>query len=356
MYATVPLKLEIRSEGDGVPKDTWSTGSPSPALVKNMLLHNARLTIKRLWKRIKIGTGCCEIKLVYLPDACGALIKVHHVASDGWGMMLAANQFVQLINGETPVAYKYEDFLKSEEAYHQSKRFERDRAFFEKQRERFNECTPLWPTPITDFESVRSTVKLGKDETALVKEYAEKHDTSPYNLFLTAASIFASRKLNRKTFYIGSIAINRTGAHEMNTQGVFVTCVPLLIEFQDDTTFADAVELVKKENFSCFRHAKGQVTDPNTPGAIPYDLFMSYQNGVLDADPTATCAQYYCKFTVGMKILTIEERSLDGHYRMHLDHNVEIPNSEADEMLRVMLAVLREGTADDSKKITELGK
>lgn len=43
-YASIALKLDVRSEGDGCPKEMWQSGSkPSKTLVKNTLLLNAKL-------------------------------------------------------------------------------------------------------------------------------------------------------------------------------------------------------------------------------------------------------------------------------------------------------------------------
>lgn len=353
VYATIPLKLDIRSEGSGVSKNRWKMKGTSLTLVKNVILHTIGTKFKQARYRIKTKPACCDIQLVCLPDACGAIVKMHHSVSDAWTMLLVANQFVRLLNGESPEAYAYEDFVKREEVYRQSKRYTRDRAFFEQQHDRCPEPTLLWPKPVTNLLATRRTVTLEKDETARIKEYAAKNGTSPYILFLTAMSIYMSRKLNRDTLYVGSVVINRSGTQELNTAGMFINAIPLLVEFSNNEMFSEAIVQIQNTNFSCFRHEKG--CQDNSTSNLLYDMWVSYQTATLDADPTAICTQYYCDYAAMMKILTIEDRSQDGRFKLHFDHNLEVPKQDIDEMFRVVLAVLRDGIADDTKKLTELG-
>lgn len=353
MYATIPLKLDIRSEGSGVSKDRWKTGKTSPVLIKNVLLHNAKTSIKRIKNKVKVTPSCCDMKLVYLPDSCGAIVKMHHLVSDAWTMMLVANQFVRLLNGEEPKAYQYEEWLESEAAYQGSKRYQRDGAYFKQQYERCPEPTLVWPNPMNTLEAKRTTITLDRDETSQIIDYAAAHNVSPYIVFLTALCVFISRKLNRKQFYVGSVVINRVGIRELNTAGMFINSVPLLAELSDDATFAELAAYLRDENFAAIRHEKGPRVNSATD--LLYDLWVSYQTATLDADETAICTQYYCNYAPTLKVFTIEDRSMEGRFKIHFDHTVEVTDAETDEMFRVMLAVLRDGIVNDSKKLTELG-
>lgn len=319
----------------------------------NVLLQSIGTKFKQARYGIKTKQGCCELKLAYLPDSCGAIIKMHHSVSDAWTMVLVANQFVRLLNNETPQAYNYEGFVEREEAYRASKRYEKDRAFFEQQYARSPEPTILWPKPVTNLQAPRRTVPLGKNETNRIKKYAEDASVSPFILFLTAMSVYMSRKMSRNTFYIGSLMLNRVGTKEMNTAGMFINAVPLLVEFRQDETFSEAVAQLRDTNYSCFRHEKG-CQDNNTSNLL-YDMWLSYQNATLDADPTAVATQYFCNYASNMKILTIEDRAQAGHFNLHFDHNLEVPEQDVDELFNVVLSVLRDGIADDSMKLTELG-
>ena len=355
VYATIPLKLDIRSEGGGIPKSAWKSGSTPPALVKNVIKHNMGMFFTKLrYGMLGRGPACCELILAELPEACGAIIKMHHVVSDAATMLLVANQFIRIVNGETPRAYRYEDFLRSDEEYRQTKRFERDSAFFEKQYEKCPEPTWVWDMPITTLEAVRRTVTLDEALTGQIRAYAAAHELSPYILFLTAMSVFMSRKMGRDTFYVGSVVVNRAGIRERNTAGMFVNAVPLLMELDGGESFADALVRTRDANFSAFRHQRG-VKDNDTRKLL-YDMWVSFQDAALEADATTECTQYYCNYVSGMKIFTVEDRAQEGRFKIHFDHNVLVTEPEVDEMFRVVLGVLREGMADDSRPLRELGK
>lgn len=353
MYATIPLKLDIRSEGSGIPDSAWKNSGTSRTLIKNVVIHKIKTAAKQVRHGIKSRPACCEIKLFYLPDGCGAILKMHHIASDAWTMLLVANQFVRIINGETPESYHYEDFIKSEEAYKESKRYARDRAFFEEQYQRCPEPSLLWPSVLNNLTAKRQTTKLSVEETNRIREYASAHNTSPYILFLTAVSVYISRKLQRDTFYVGSVVLNRSGKRELNTVGMFINAIPLLIELDMDATFADAFAQMQMTNLSCCRHEKGN-TDSSV-GDMLYDMWVSYQTATLEADPTIACTQYYCNYAPTVTIFTVEDRSTEGCFKIHFDHNLQTTEAEVDELFRVTLAVLRDGIADDSKKVGELG-
>lgn len=355
MYATIPLKLDIRREGRKATKEKGDTPqNVSPVLMKNILLHNAHTSIKRARHHIKVTPTCCEIKLVYLPDACGAVIKIHHVVSDAWTILLLANQFVRLINGETPTAYQYEEYLESEKAYRSSKRYEKDAVYFRQLSERCPEHTRVWPNAMTTLEAKRRTVTLSRGETARIRAYAASHNVSAYHLFLTAASIFVGRKLKRDQFFVGSVVLNRTGIRQRSTAGLFICSVPVLVELDRKASFANTVQQIENENYASFRHAKGpRVGTGDNP---LYDLWVSYQNATLEADNAGDCTQYFCNYTPTLlSVLTIEDRAREGRFKLHFDHNILITESEVDELFDVMLSVLRDGIADNTEKIEALG-
>ena len=354
VYATIPLKLDIRSEGAGVPKRMWKKNGTSPALIKNVILHKAATALKKWRYGIKTPRACCEVKLFQLPEASGVILKMHHVVSDAWTMLLVANQFLMLLKGESPRAYQYEEFVRSQEEYGISRRAQRDQAFFAQQYERCPEATLVWPQSLTNLTAARTTRSMDQDLTSRIRAYAAGHGISPYILFLTAVGVFAWRRLKRDLFYVGSVVIGRTGIREKNTAGLFVNAVPLLMAFQQDESFGETVLRVRDANFSCFRHEKGN--SDNTIYKLLYDLWISYQDATLEADDTVELTQYYCNYTGTMKVFTVEDRAKEGRFKLHFDHNLLIPEADVNELFRVVMDVLQKGIEDDSRKIGELGK
>lgn len=359
IYATIPLKLDVRSEGKGIPKKTWTAGMPSsPAMVYHAVAHNAATNLKKVRLGLRVKPGCCEIKLVQIPGATGAIIKMHHVVSDAWSMALMAKQFVQLLKGEQPPAYQYEEHVKSDEQYKQSKAFGRDVAFFKEQIKHQPEGSrPIWNKTPTSMLAKRHTKTLDKELTTQIKEYADAHKISPFIVFLTAIGVYIRHVLETDEFFVVSVCGNRRGVRERNTVGLFTTNPILPMDLKADDTFADSIVAVSEANIACYRHQRAAATileefDTTTQTS----LIVSYQDATIDDDPSAICVQHFCGYWLFF-YLTIEDRASDGQFKMHLDANVQkVPANEAEEMLDYVAQVLRAGLADDGKTIGELCK
>lgn len=99
----------------------------------------------------------CEINIVTLPAQYGLLIKLHHIIGDAWTLSLLGTQFIKLMNGEEVEAFSYADYVESENTYIQSKRYEKDKAFFLEQFKRCDEVTYLLGHTPTDQDFTYTT-------------------------------------------------------------------------------------------------------------------------------------------------------------------------------------------------------
>ena len=340
VYGTIPLKLDIRTEGSGVSKEKWNKEKPSPTLVKNVIIHETKMFFTKLrMGMLNNEPAVCEFILLDLPDACGAMIKISHIVSDAWTVMLIANQFLSLLKGETVEAYQYQDFIENDKKYRLTSRFERDREYMESEYAKCPEQTWLWPERYKSLEAKRRTVELDKELSARVYEYCEQHKITPYILFLTAVVLYMREKLNRDKFYVGSVCLNRSNFKEKNTVGMFVRGVPVLMETDPNDTYMQTIEKVNEKSVKNFRHYKGARKNSDSKETL-YDMWVSFQNATLDADPTAICTQYYCNYVVDTTIFSIEDRSSNGWFKLHFDHNIKVSEEETDELFEKVISNL----------------
>lgn len=187
---------------------------------------------------ININGNLCEVKIVQLPEQYGFIIKVHHIIGDAWTLSLFASQFYAILDGETPVAYPYKEYADSEVAYLQSKRYEKDSAFFLEQFRKCDEVTYLSDKQTNSLISVRKTFEMNREKSRYIYNYAQEHHISPFTLFATALSIYINRvKMNTEKFYIGTAVLNRSGVREKNTMGMFINTVPMLIELNNELSW-----------------------------------------------------------------------------------------------------------------------
>lgn len=354
-YASIALKLDVRSEGDGCPKEMWQSGSkPSKTLVKNTLLLNAKLKRMQLKYHIHDKPACCEIKIVKLPGACGFIVKMHHIVSNAWTMSLIANQVIEILNGKTPQTYPYDEFIANQEEYFKTERYQRDVAFLKEQASRCAEPTMIWDRPLETLEAKRNTLTMSNDLTQRLKERAAQLNTSPYVITLSAVALYVSRKLNRDMVYLGLVSLNRRGIHERNMAGICVGSAPMLFEINKESTFSDFISYVQKKNTLVLRHARGCTTSSEAERS--YDLWVSYQNATIDANPTVISERYYGMSAGALQVLSMEDRTNEGQFKLHLDANIgKVTQEDADEFFHAVENILQDGMKDDTKTLGELG-
>ena len=353
-YGTIPLDLEIVSEGKGIPETFWKKSKPSKEMVRNMIIQK----IKMFFTKLSIGRlhntpKCCEMILVDLPDASGVLFKMHHIISDGWSMVLLTNQLLKFLAGEKVETFSYFDAEENTRKYRESKRFERDLEYGRRDLAKCKEPTAIWPQKATSMEARRDTLVLNEKQTKGIKQFAAENNLTPYIVFLTTLCIWIKKKKQRDLFYVGAVALNRNNYEELNTVGYFSTVPPLLVEFNNDSSYMDALNYMKAKSMAVTRHRMG-LSENNTGTTLMYDLMISYQNGTLEADKDAIVTQYYCKSVGEKQILTMEDRDQDNHYKIHFDHNIKITADEVKELFEGFEEILAKGINDSNTKISEL--
>lgn len=306
----------------------------------------------------------CEIKIIQLPDRYGLLIKLHHMIADAWTLSLIGSQFCGMLDGKQPEAYSYMDCIGREDAYLHSQRYGKDRDFF---LEQFRDCDE--PVYLSEKQGLglraeRRTFVLDPAETSALREYANKSKTSVFALFLTAFSVCMSRiRMNADRFYVGTAVLNRAGAREKNTLGMFVNTVPFLVRLDYDSSFAENLASAKQGIFSAFRHQKYHYQDllSDIRGKYDfrgqlYDVVLNYQNAVILGGETPFESSWYHS---GMQTeslqIHIEDRDQKGSLRVHFDYQTEkFQEKEMEGLYGYMRRLLLDAIARDSRKLYEL--
>lgn len=355
VYGTIPLKLDIRSEGEGFPESKWRYPKVSNRFMYNEAIHNVKMFFTKIrMNMLNREKTSCELMLVDLPDASGAIIKMHHVVSDAWSMMLVANQFIKLLNGEEVETFDYSESAENQKKYFASERFNKDNEFMDKEAEKCPKRTWIWSNPYFSTSCKRKTYTLNSENTNAVNTYCKENNTTPFMLFLTAVSVYASHVLQKDKFYLGPAMLGRSTYKEKNTIGMFVKVAPMLIELDQNDSFIDLIRKNNKKSLSVYKHQNAYFRIMDGP-SIMFDLTVSYQNATLEADPSVICTQYYCEYAPGdNQIFSIEDRTHEGQYKIYFDHNIKISDKEASEFIEEVLNIINKGIDNDSVKISEL--
>lgn len=304
----------------------------------------------------------CEINIVTLLDQYGLLIKLHHIIGDAWTLSLLGTQFNKLMNGEEVEAYSYADYVESENTYIQSKRYEKDKAFFVEQFKKCDGVTYLSEKQSDSLNACRKTFVIGKDQTSIINTYAQQKGTSAFMLFTAALATYINRvKMNAEKFYIGTAVLNRSGVKENNTVGMFVNTAPMLMELDNNKSFANNLSTIEDTAFSVFRHQKYNYGDVlstirkefNFTEKL-YDVMISYQNATVTGAEIETTWYHSGSQSESLQI-HIDDRDNEGIFRIHYDYLTDkFTENEIERLHQHICNLLFDAIDDDSKKLYEL--
>jgi len=304
----------------------------------------------------------CEIKIVLLPGQYGLLAKLHHIVGDAWTLALLGTQFHDILEGREVEAYSYIDYVENEKAYLQSKRYEKDKVFFVEQFKKCDEVTYLSEKQNDTFKAKRKTHVIDSEQAKRIMAYAKQHDTSPFILFTAALSIYMNRvKMNAEKFYIGTAVLNRNGIKEKNTAGMFINTVPMLMELDNEKTFAQNLTETQATVFSVLRHQKYNYGDVLATIRKEYgfqeklyDVTISYQNAKVFSDNCETTWYHSGEQSESLQI-HIDDRDNEGIFRIHYDYLIEkFTEYEIDRLHEHICNLLLEAIKNNTKKIYEL--
>ena len=302
------------------------------------------------------------IKIVLIPGKIGLLAKLHHIISDAWTLSLIATQFNELIKGDGVQAFSYLDYIKEENEYVAGKRYQKDRDYFLSQFAECDESTFLSEKQAKSFSAERATYSIGKDKTAEITSYAAKNNISAFSLFMTAAAVYFSRvKMNTEKFYLGTPLLNRADFCQKNTVGMFINTVPLLINLDNESAFAENLKSVETSAFSAMRHQRynyGDLLDElrksrNFSEKL-YDVILSFQNAKVAGGEVETT--WYHGGLQGESLqIHIDDRDDENIFRVHYDYQTEKFNEHEIGMLHQHICnLLFDAIKKDRKKPYEL--
>lgn len=294
------------------------------------------LNIKNLHELHRIESDLClktfdlfsenrlfETKIFKLPNGYGGVIVImHHIISDSWTLGLYCKEIVneyQLLldknsfqgSGSFSAPFSYRNFIKEEAAYLKSASFEKDKKYWDSVFETVPEVATLPATikrknnKIT-CSALRQSFSISKQTTLKILDYCRRNKISVYNFLMTIYSIYIGRVSNLTDFVIGTPILNRPNYSDKNTNGMFVSTVPLRINIDESSTFIDFSKKIGADCFSMLRHQRYPYQyiledlrnkDSNIPNL--YNIILSYQitstvNDKIDCDShwifNGTCA------------------------------------------------------------------
>ncbi|WP_252607192.1 lichenysin non-ribosomal peptide synthetase LicA [Bacillus paralicheniformis] len=199
--------------------------------------------------------------------------KVHHIISDGISMTILGNRitdiYLKLAKGETglePVQSSFTEHIQSELEYENSKRFQKDKAYWNAQYEVIPEPVSLKSSDTyqIQLDAARFSKEISPALYKKIQTYCKEHNISVLSLFLSILHIYMHRVTGQKDVVLGTFMGNRTNAKEKQMLGMFVSTIPMKASIDVHQDFSAFVQERMKDQLKIIRHQK-----------YPYNLLIN---------------------------------------------------------------------------------
>ncbi|AET69202.1 amino acid adenylation enzyme/thioester reductase family protein [Desulfosporosinus orientis DSM 765] len=304
----------------------------------------------------------------------GVFLKIHHMLGDGWTIGLLSTQIMAeyarrtgKANDPDSLEYSYLDFIKSEQEYLHSGKYEKDREYWLEKFKLKPELMAVKPKNSLYYsaEAKRLTYAIEAEEAGMIRDYCKAYSTSPAILFEAALGIYLQRLHDLKRISFGVPVLNRRGVKELSTVGMYVSTIPIQIELDEKVSFADLCKQLGKEHFQCFRHQRypynrmlAEVRELHGIHDNLYDVSVSYQNAKIDKTKYSydfKTVWYFNGYQTESLCLHIDDRDDAGVFVLHIDYLRELfQTDEIDDIYRRIMLILWQAISDGSQRITDL--
>lgn len=190
----------------------------------------------------------------------GFYMKFHHSIMDGISGALVIEKVLDAYNEKfsSNELLGYVDFIEYEKKYINSKRYETNKNYWMKKFKNIDINTTICDlqkeTPY--FITRKKYISIPKGQYNKICNFSRENNTSYFKLLSIAMGIYFERVKNENRILIGRAIHNRTKKDYRSIVGMFVSTVPLILEFNPDLNILDTIKGINLEMMSNMRHEK----------------------------------------------------------------------------------------------------
>lgn len=269
-------------------------------------------------------------KILSFPNGSAILaIITHHLISDAWTISVILEEFYQIylkvINNEevdlTPFP-SYIEFIKSQEQYMISDKFENDKNYWQEQFENLPNMINFKNNTKTSIHANRKIFTFNKPTADKITAFCQENKISEYIFLLSVFNIYFFNVFNADNFVIGNPVLNRSNFREKQISGMFVSIMPFIVNIDKSASFAEFCQELANNQKQMYRHIKypyheilNYVRKQHNFLDSLYDIVFSYQNSAVPS---------YCKWLpnhaqveslqIHIKNIAEEKNNLSIHY------------------------------------------
>lgn len=225
----------------------------------------------------------------------GFMLNIHHLIADAWTLAFICNEIIKTYSDlkqnkevETKAIYSYIDYIRAEQEYLESEKYQKDKAYWEEKLKTIPEVAKIPGSKLNADESnpasERKQFNLDALDVDKIKEYCKQNKISLYNFFMAVYAIYIGEISNLDEFVIGTPILNRTNFKEKNAAGMFINMAPFKINMNQDDDFGTFVKNIALDSMGMLKHQKYSYQcllenlrkkNKNIPNL--YNILLSYQ-------------------------------------------------------------------------------
>ncbi len=262
----------------------------------------------------------------------------------------------------------YLDYIRSEQEYEQSKRYQKDQEFWLDRFKDLPEFMNIKPYPPYSIgtKAKRITLEVSGEEYHQLNAFTQQHNISLYTLFLTSLYIYIHKISGSQDISVGSLFANRTSKQEKDCLGMFVSTVATRLQMNPHQDLLTLLHTVSKEQKSILRHQKYPYNNlidhlrekfPKNDVRHLFSLSLNYQP--VKWKTYDDLHVQHKTFISGDEIddiaFNIEDLIDEQHALLHLEYRVELfEEAEMNRMLQQIQTIIAEMIHNPVQSVQEL--
>lgn len=299
----------------------------------------------------------------------GFLVKLHHLVSDAWTMSLVGNEIMEyycaLKKGEEVTKESnpsYIDYIKSEQEYIKSDKYQSDREYWHNKFEGLDELTVLKTRTTNELstKSRRKTFVTPHKFTQKLYKYCKENKSSVFTCFLSGLSLYVNRVMGKEDLILGTVVLNRSNFREKNTTGMYISTVPLRINVNDTLNFNTFEKEISRDWMGVLRHQRypydvllKEIREKNSINDNLYDIVLSYQNAKFTKDEHLEEYEtrwHFNGYQTNSLTININDREDEGHLIIDYDYHVDLYHATEIEFIHQHIINLLWHALDNTTK------
>ncbi|KAI1749216.1 PKS-NRPS hybrid [Xylaria castorea] len=247
------------------------------------------------------------------------IIGYHHINMDGISLEVVLRELQMAYDSKRLLSpssiLQYPTFAEQQHREFQSGQWKNEIAFWKKEfGGRMPPVLPLLPlaktrsrTALASYSSHTAEFRLDQEALTRVKSACDGSKATPFQFHLAVFYTLLSRLVDVEDICIGISSANRQDTSMMQSVGMYLNLLPLLLKSQPNATFASTLKLVRSKAMAAFAHSKVPfdviVNELGVPRATThsplFQVLVNYRPGISERRDFCDCRSEVVSFEQG---------------------------------------------------------